>query len=597
MNAAWQNPLNRLDVDDSGLVEPLDALQVINRLEQSRDWRLPTNRPSGESFYDTNGDGRVSPLDALLVINVLGRYSDPLQLIVNASPDADPNANGVVLTPQIGFTGSTLPDVRVIVSRASIGEAQSTPMAETQSDDAGNFSLQLDLQGGLNEFEFSAHDPRGREISSSRQLRRGDVILDWNATVLNVVREWTTTDDDPYEGRIVPSAPPQVTRNLAMIHTAMFDAVNAIEGGYQPYLGGLAAQPGASPKAAAASAAHAVASQLYPEADEMAHWNASLAESLASVPDGDAKDQGIVFGTSVGEAMLAARADDGSAAVVEYTPGSEPGDWRRTLPGYIPPLLPQWRYVEPFAIESAENYRPEPPPELSSQRYADSVDQVMQLGRLDSDIRTDDQSEIAVFWADGGGTFTPPGHWNQIAADVALTEGTSLIENSRLFSLLNMALADAGIAAWDAKYHYDLWRPIDAIRLADTDGNAATTVDAAWLPLVQNPPFPTYTSGHSSFSGAADAVLTNFFGPNVYFTTQLDGHNAPAQRPLAEELIVTRSFTSFTEAAEEAGLSRIYGGIHFDFDNTAGLESGRAVGTYVINALLRPVGNRSLRGV
>lgn len=171
---------------------------------------------------------------------------------------------------------------------------------------------------------------------------------------------------------------------------------------------------------------------------------------------------------------------------------------------------------------------------------------------------------------------------------MALAKGTELAENARLFSLLNVALADAGIAAWDAKYHYDLWRPLDVIRQADSDGNPVTTPDPNWLPLVQNPPFPTYTSGHSSFSGAADAVLTDFFGANVHFTSQTDGHNAPAQRPLAEELIVTRSFDSFTEAAEEAGISRIYGGIHFDFDNTAGLASGRAVGSYVAETLLHP---------
>ncbi|KAA5543071.1 vanadium-dependent haloperoxidase [Roseiconus nitratireducens] len=593
MNAAWQNPALRCDVDGSSLVEPFDALQVINRLSRSEAGQLPSARGEGEPYYDTSGDGQLSPRDALAVINVLARYSDPLQLIVNTSPDLDPNANGVVQSPQVTFTGTTLPNVSMVANKSTGTPDSPTTLDKTQSDNDGNFVLQFDLQNGLNEIEVTAHDPRGREVSRSKSLRLGDVVLDWNAAALNVVREWTTTDDDPYGGRIVPSQPPRVAHNLAMIHTAMFDALNAIEGGYHPYLKGLSAEPGASPEAAAAAAAHRVASRLYPEADEMAHWDASLAESLASIPDGAAKDLGIVFGNDVGDAMLAARADDGSAAEIDYTPGADPGDWRRTLPGYLPPLLPQWRYVEPFAIEAVEQYRPEPPPELSSERYAESVDQVMQLGRLDSEVRTDDQSEIAIFWADGGGTFTPPGHWNQISADVALAKGTSLTENARLFSLLNIALADAGIAAWDAKYHYDLWRPIDAIRQADTDGNPATTPDPDWLPLVQNPPFPTYTSGHSSFSGAADAVLTEFFGSNVHFTSQLDGHNAPAQRPLAEELIVTRSFTSFTQAAEEAGMSRIYGGIHFDFDNTAGLQSGRAVGKHVMGTMLSATGYES----
>jgi hypothetical protein len=155
-----------------------------------------------------------------------------------------------------------------------------------------------------------------------------------------------------------------------------------------------------------------------------------------------------------------------------------------------------------------------------------------------------------------------------------------------LFALLNIAEADAGIASWDAKYAYDLWRPIDAIRRADIDGNDATVVDAAWTPLINTPPFPTYTSGHSTFSGAADAVLSSFFGANVSFTSQSDGHEGFSQRPLGTSQIVSRNFASFAQAADEAGRSRIYGGIHFQFDNSAGLSAGRALGGYVVQNLL-----------
>lgn len=265
-----------------------------------------------------------------------------------------------------------------------------------------------------------------------------------------------------------------------------------------------------------------------------------------------------------------------------YASGTEPGDWNRTFPGYLPPTAPQWPNVTPFAMASPSQFRPPAPPALDSVEYAAAVDEVMRLGRFDSAARTADQTEIALFWADGGGTFTPPGHWNQIAADVALAHGNTFAENARLFALLNVALADAGIAVWDAKYAYDLWRPIDAIRRADEDGNAATVADPTWIPLVITPPFPSYTSGHSTFSGAAEPVLSNLFEPGVYFTSRADGHVSFAQRRLADDRVVTRSFHSFAQAAEEASHSRIYGGIHFDFDSAAGLTAGRALGSHVV---------------
>jgi hypothetical protein len=480
------------------------------------------------------------------------------------------------------FSGSTLNGVEV----DAFDSRTSNLIASNTSNSQGDFTLSFPIVPGQNSITIKATDPLGRTQSLTKTVRRGDIVTDWNATALNVVREWTTYDDDPYEDRIVHSRPPEVARNLAMIHTAMFDAINAIEGSYEPYLVGLTPPKNASPEAAAASAAYRVAIAVYPEADEMAYWNATLAESLAIIPDGADKDAGIAFGNQVGEALLSLRANDGSTGVSDYLPGSEIGDWNRTYPNYLPPLIPHWRDVSPFAIDSPEQFRPAPPPEISSQGYAAAVDEVMQLGRLDSQTRTDEQTEIAVFWADGAGTFTPPGHWNQIAADVVNERNQSLLENARVFALLNLALADAGISAWDAKYEYDLWRPIDAIQQADQDGNEQTTADPTWLPLLLNPPFPTYTSGHSTFSGAADAVLTSLLGENVNFTSQIDAQAAPGQRPLDPSLIVTRDFNSFTEAAEEAGLSRIYGGIHFNFDNTAGLESGRAVGQFVVNNYL-----------
>ncbi len=323
---------------------------------------------------------------------------------------------------------------------------------------------------------------------------------------------------------------------------------------------------------------------------QVALWDATLAESLATVPDGVAKTQGIALGKQVATAMLALRANDGSAVTVNYVPGTVAGDWQPTAPDFSKATLPQWPDVTPFAITSGNEFRPVAPPALNSAEYAAAVDEVARLGAKDNSQRTADQTAIAKFWADGGGTATPPGHWNQIAADIGLKEGLSLVDQARALALLNLALADAGIASWDAKYAYELWRPIDAIRKADTDGNSATVANADWTPLLNTPSFPSYTSGHSTFSSAAAAVLTDIYGPNYAFSTTADRGAAgiwPAPKDITG--LATRSFTSFFQAAEEAGISRIYGGIHFSFDNTAGQAAGRSIGETVVDTQLLPL--------
>jgi membrane-associated phospholipid phosphatase len=215
---------------------------------------------------------------------------------------------------------------------------------------------------------------------------------------------------------------------------------------------------------------------------------------------------------------------------------------------------------------------------MNSEEFTAAFNYVKGIGAVDSTTRTPEQTQIALFWADGAGTATPPGHWNLIAQDVSKAQHNTLAEDARLFALLNIALADAGIVSWDAKYAFNFCRPITAIRNAGNDGNPSTTADADWTPLIATPPFPSYTSGHSTFSAAAAAVLAGFFGTDqVTFTSS--GENPAAS---------ARTFTSFSQAAAEAGVSRIYGGIHWDFDNTAGLASGKAVGEYVISHVLRP---------
>ena len=582
----WQNYLFNCDVNDSGYVSPIDVLIVINRLNSGGSRVLPARSAGSiEPFYDTNGDGYVSPLDALLVINVLNSRDLSPVLTAGVDPNSDPNGNGVVRGETAVFSGQTRPSWIVSLSVSSDGAFR---QLSTEADGLGRFTIDVPLEIGRNALELSVRNALGERMTRQLSIVRGDLLQDWNAAILNVVREWSTTSDDPYEGRIVSSQPPRVARNLAMIHGAMFDAINSFDGGYESYLASQPVPSNAVPEVAAAAAAHRVASAIYADRDELAVWNATLHESIQAFADSDLISS-LTFGRSIGDAFLAARADDGSSASSEYSAGTAPGDWDRTAPDFLPALLPGWADVLPFAIDTAERFRPAPPPSLDSQQYADAVDEVMRLGAYNSSERTAEQAEIAIFWADGGGTFTPPGHWNQIASDAISKRQLGLVESARTFALLNYALADAGIASWDAKYHYDLWRPIDAIRHADSDGNSSTLQVDNWLPLIATPPFPSYTSGHSTFSGAAAEVLTQLFGEDFALSSEIDRRPSAAQKPLPEDKIVTRHFVSFWQAAEEAGMSRIYGGIHFSFDNTAGLDSGQSVGNWVASSLLKPI--------
>lgn len=579
----WHNAVLPCDADGSELATPLDALVVINAINRDGSRLLPVSRDVDAFFVDVNNDGHLSPLDALVVINAINRNLAELSLAVGSSPASDPNGNGVVLGESITFVGQTGVSAKIVLTWPD--ESANQPIATTADAD-GQFQLVVPVGSGVHRVRLTATDELGRTIQSSQEIRKGDIVADWNSAALNVVRGWNAVSNDPYEGRIVPSQPPMVARNLAMIQTAMFDAINAVSGTYHGYALDIAPQNGASSIAAAATAAYDVASSIYTAAKERAIWDASLAESLATVPDGEAKTQGIALGKQAAAAMLAERANDLRDAVSTYTTVDVPGHWNRTAPDGLPPLLPQWPSLKPFALTTGSQFRPEAPPSLGSSEYAQAVDQVMSLGSVNSTTRTADQTQIALFWADGAGTATPAGHWNRIATDVLLDRSASLLENARTMALLNLAMADAGIASWDAKYHYDLWRPIDAIRKADQDGNASTVADPTWIPLLKTPPFPSYTSGHSTFSGAAASVLTALLGDNVSFASSIDPQNAPSQRPLAEDQLFSRHFSSFNEAAAEAGMSRIYGGIHFSFDDVAGRELGRLAGEIVDTKLL-----------
>jgi hypothetical protein len=392
-----------------------------------------------------------------------------------------------------------------------------------------------------------------------------DVVIDWNNVMYDAVRVNSTS-------------PLPATRISAAMNTAMYDAINSIARTHQPYHVDVTAAPGASREAAAAQAAHRVLSGLFPVSQ--ATYDAALTTSLSSVPDGPGKTAGVALGNTVGAAILALRANDGASAVVPYTPGSQPGEWRPTPPANAPAAVPQWGNQTPWAMTGATQFRnPDGPPALNSNEYTSAFDLVKDLGSLTSSTRTQDQANIAQFWAGPAGTSTPPGHWNRIAQTVAQSQGNTLEENARLFALLGIAQADALISSWDNKYHFNHWRPVTAIREAASDGNPATEADANWSSFLTTPNHPSYSAAHGTVSGASGAVLADFFGTdNISFTSSTEGFVVP-----------DRTYTSFSQASTEASNSRLYGGIHWSFDNEAGLAGGRAVGHFIYDTQLHAI--------
>jgi PAP2 superfamily len=393
-------------------------------------------------------------------------------------------------------------------------------------------------------------------------VAHADVVTEWNNAALDAIRAGHTP-------------PPIASRSLAILHVSIYDAVNGIDRTHEPYLVQSEVPASASREAAASAAAHEALVTLFPAA--ASSFDALHAVILATIPDGPYKVAGIVWGEFVANQILAVRANDGSDTIVPPPGGSGPGVWVPTPPAFLPYLLPQWGFVVPFAMSSSSQFRPPGPPSLDSQRYAADYEEVKELGALLGSTRTEEQTQIALFWADGAGTETPPGHWNSIAQTIAAARGNTLEENARLFALLNIAMADAAICAWDAKYTFHFWRPVTAINFAEPELN--------WMSFIVTPPFPDYVSGHSTFSGAAATVLALFYDTeDLPFTTGSDF--LPG---------VYRSFPTCLDAADEAAVSRLYGGIHFRSANEDGLQAGISIGGWAATHYLQPKGNRSRR--
>src|SRR6266576_5501088 len=394
----------------------------------------------------------------------------------------------------------------------------------------------------------------------ARMQESGQPVIDWNQLLLSIVN--------------TPGAQPsniQQTRNFAIGHAAIYDAVNAIDRTHEPYLISVRAPRDASETAAADASAHSALVGLYPSLQNS--LDSDYAAELAQLPNGPAKDQGVRLGEQVASDLLAIRANDGSNVVPPpFVAGTNPGDYAPTPPNFPTPVFTTWGQVRPFVLERGDQFRPTPPPALPSDAYAAAINEVQSLGSATSTTRTAEQTQIGRFW-------NPPiqNFWNQIAQTVALARHSDLTTTARLFAALNLSFADSAIAFYDAKYTYRLWRPVTAIRLADSDGNQNTVADPSWLPLAGNTAAdPSYPGAHSTISAAGADVLASFYG---------DGRPFSVTSPALPG--VTRSFTSFSAAAEEAGVSRIFSGQHTRLDHLAGLTLGHGVAGFVLrNALL-----------
>jgi hypothetical protein len=385
------------------------------------------------------------------------------------------------------------------------------------------------------------------------------------------------------------------TRTLAMTQAAVHDALNAISRRYDAYYFEGPGDPAASPDAATAAAAHTVlvgVVNLYgtpaQKAATLALLDQAYAASIARVTDGSARNKGVAVGRAAGAAILTLRKDDGATRDAPYTPAMGPGKWRPhpnptppnppvanpdLAPGYLASAVPGWANVTPFTLLSASQFWLPGPPALTSETYARDYNEVKNVGGKVSTVRTDDQTQIARFWFEG------PGAWNRIARTVATARGLDARDSARTLALMNMAMADGYIAGWKIRYVYDLWRPITAIREGDNDGNDATVGDPTWDSHQNTPNVSDYPSTQSTFSGAAAVALASTLGGDqVNFTV-------PSGKPFEG---ITRSFTSFSQAARESADSRVYAGIHFRSACEDGLALGRKVGQRAAALYLQP---------
>jgi hypothetical protein len=515
--------------------------------------------PFAQGTYQIAAAVQPSPLSNFVDL------SNPLSITILATPPPAPTFDLAAGTADLGpdMTSSShvtlVGQVGKVVVSDIITLGTSGPSALTSA--AGTFQLPgVTLTPGSNVLTLQAEDLAGNvgpaasltvTYTPPTSAPPPNAVLVWNQATLNAIQADGTD-------------PVMASRALAMVQSAVYDAVNNIEGTPAYYVK-VAAPADASVNAAVDQAADDVLNYLYPA--QQATFAALLSSQLALLSAGQGTTDGQAVGQAVASAIIAMRVNDGATGFVDFEPGTVTGDWQPTAPAFAPALDPQWANLVPFALTSPSQFDPAGPPALTSQAWADAVNQEESLGAVDSTTRTSTQTTLAKFWNDAIGTNTPSGHWNAIAQTVAQQQGESLVDDARLFAELNVSMADAGIATWNTKYRYNTWRPITVIQSGGDGVNPAVAANPNWIPLLTTPNFPEYTSGHSAFSMAAATVLDSFFGNNVTFTTT------------EPTTTLSMTYTSFDQAAQDAGMSRLYGGIHFLFS----IQDGWTVGQNVAN--------------
>jgi membrane-associated phospholipid phosphatase len=386
----------------------------------------------------------------------------------------------------------------------------------------------------------------------------GQSVVDWNHELITILG--------------TPGAQPATvhsTRSFAILQAAEYDAVVSITRAAAPYLFSVAAPAGARPDAAADQAAHDVLAALYPT--QKGAIDQVLAGQLAAIPNTTGKQQGIEVGADVASRLVALRSTDGSALTPPpFVPGTQPGDYRPTPPNFPTPVFTNWGTITPFVLDSGSQFRPPAPPPITGPAYARALNQVKSLGQDTSTTRTADETTQAQFW----GASPIWNTWNEIAQKLAVARSASLERTVTVFENLDLSLADATIALYDAKYHYLVWRPVTAIELGNTIGNPGITGNPTWLPLAVTAPDPSYPGAHATISEAAATVLSAFYGERLPLTVTSDGDPG-----------VTRSFGSFQAAADEATLSRLFAGQHTMIDLVAGQHLGQQVAQFVLGHL------------
>jgi hypothetical protein len=399
-------------------------------------------------------------------------------------------------------------------------------------------------------------------------IAKADAVLDWNLIAVNTS---IANGQNPFAQ----------ARNAAIVQLAVFEAVNAITGDYRPYLGNIVAPHGASADAAAIEAAYRVLSTYFPTSAST--LLAARANSLALIPDGQAKSDGIATGDAAALAMIALRANDGSAPAQFKTPGpAVPGEYQATpscpmMNGIAVGTLFQWQNVTPFGIPSVGEFLLGPPPALDSNQYAKTYNEVKAVGSAsaNSTERPPDRADVVLYYA----ASSPTQVFNQAAREVAQERWRSLSENAQAFALINMALSDGAVTTFFNKYRYNFWRPETAIHAGDTDGNRKTDADPSWVPFIPAPCFPSYPSAHGTLSGAGAEVMKRLYGET--------GHAITLSNPAVPTIVL--HYGSFKQITDDISDARVYGGIHFRTDQDAGARLGRAVGTVVYEINLRAV--------